>query len=377
MINKATRFCSRCVMNDRVDMEIRFDDQGLCHHCLRYDKTLSSRVIDGPEGRQRLEKIVDKIKRDGKRKKYDCVIGVSGGVDSTYVAYWVKKLGLRPLAIHFDNGWNSELAVSNIANVLKKLDIDLFTYVIDWNEFRDLQISFLRASTPDGEVPTDHAIMALLWREANRRGIKYIISGMNFKSESISVTNWAYGHADWRYIRNIHKNYGTVPLRTYPRYSLLFLGYVSMVKRIRTISLLNYIDFNKDEAQELLVSELGWRPYGGKHHESIYTRFYQGVFLPSKFGIDKRYGHLSDLINAGQLERSEAMVELDKPTYDITLQKEDRKYVLKKLGMTDLEFQAIENGEIRSFKDYKNSYYLIERLKRLANWLRSKGWYPL
>ena len=363
-------------MNDQVDELISFDGKGLCKHCQRYDELLSSRVFEGKEGDEKLSSLVTKIKLAGKGRDYDCIIGVSGGVDSTYVAYLAKQLGLRPLAIHFDNGWNSELAVNNIEAVLNKLDIDLYTYVVNWPEFRDLQISFLKASSPDGEIPTDHAIFALLWREASRRNIKYIISGMNFRSESISVPNWAYGHSDWRYIKDVHKKYGNAVLKTYPHFSLFYLLYVNIIKRIRTVSILNYFHYDKEETKKILIDELGWRSYGGKHHESIYTRFYQGVFLPEKFNIDKRYGHLSDLINAGQLSREDALVQLQEPTYDVEIQKADREYVAKKLGMTREEFADIEALPSRSFEEFKNSYALVQRFRNLANWLRARGLHP-
>ena len=368
--------CIRCVMNDNVDIHITFNAEGLCKHCQRYDELAPSRIFEEAEGVVKLAQLVDKIKAAGEAKEYDCIVGVSGGVDSTYVAYKVKELGLRPLAIHFDNGWNSELAVKNIETVLKRLNIDLYTYVVNWKEFRDLQLSFLKASTPDGEIPTDHAIFALLWSEASRRGIKYIISGMNFRSESISVPNWAYGHSDWRYVKDVHKKHGTLPLKTYPHFSLLYLLYVNAIKRIRTVSILNYFEYDKEKTKDFLTNELGWRAYGGKHHESIYTRFYQGVYLPQKFNIDKRYGHLSDLINAGQLSRDDAIEALKQPTYDPKLQKEDREYVIKKLGLTDEAFDEIEQRYVRSFENFKNSYNLVQRLRNLANWLRRIGLYP-
>ncbi len=363
-------------MNDEVDTEITFDMNGICKHCQRYDRLVSSRVLGGDEGKKKLERLVLKIKSAGHKKDYDCIIGVSGGVDSTYVAYLVKSLGLRPLAIHFDNGWNSELAVKNIESVLKKLDIDLYTYVINWAEFKDLQLSFLKASTPDGEVPTDHAIFALLWREASQRGIKHIISGMNFKSESISVPNWAYGHSDWRYVKDIHRKFGQMTLKTYPHFSLFYLVYVNLIKRIRTVSILNYIDYDKEEAKKLLTKELGWRSYGGKHHESIYTRFYQGVFLPQKFAIDKRYGHCSDLINAGQMSREEALLNVKKPTYDAQIQANDREYVIKKLGLSESAFQDILDAPLKNFKDYKNSSKGVQFFKNVVNWMRAYGLYP-
>ena len=202
--------CTRCVMSNDSDFSIIFDENGVCSHCLRYDSLVTSRVFEGKKGEEKLNRLVEQIKKAGQGKKYDCIVGVSGGVDSTYVAYLTKKLGLRPLAVHFDNGWNSSLAVENIQKTLDKLDIDLDTYVIDWDEFSDLQIAFLKASVPDGEIPTDHGIDALMWQKAAEHGVKYILSGMNFATESISVTDWSYGHSDWRYIKNIHQMYGNV-----------------------------------------------------------------------------------------------------------------------------------------------------------------------
>jgi N-acetyl sugar amidotransferase len=336
----------------------------------------SSRVATGESGRRALETIVGEIKRAGRGREYDCIIGVSGGVDSTYVAYLVHELGLRALAVHFDNGWDSELAVKNIEHVLKKLDIDLFTYVVDWPEFRDLQLAFLRASTPDGEVPTDHAISALLWREASRRGIRYIISGMNFTTESISVPDWAYGHSDWRYIRDVHRRFGTTQLRSYPHFGLAYLFYVNAIRRVRTVSILNYVDYHKEEAMALLQEKLGWRYYGGKHHESIYTRFYQGYVLPRKFGIDKRYGHLSDLINAGQMTREAALQEVSTPPYPEELQQQDLAYVTKKLGLTADQFEEIMGARRKSFRDYRNSFGVVQFMRRTVNRLRQSGLYP-
>jgi len=363
-------------MNSAVDPAIIFDEQGVCHHCRRYDSLSSSRVLCGAEGKAALQALVNKVKQAGKGREYDCIIGVSGGVDSTYVAYLVKQYGLRPLAVHFDNGWNSELAVKNIEAVLTRLDIDLYTYVVNWDEFRNLQVAFLKASTPDGEIPTDHAIYALLWKEASCRGIKTIISGMNFTTESISVPDWSYGHSDWRYIKDVHRHYGNVPLKTYPRFSFPYLLYVGAVRGVRTLSILNYVDYHKDDVMKILQEELGWKYYGGKHYESIYTRFYQGYVLPGKFGVDKRYGHLSDLINAGQLTRGQALEEIAKPPYPLEDQQHDLEYVTKKLGLTRAEFDEIMASKIKSFRDYKNSYGFVQFLRTTVNGLRARGIYP-
>lgn len=368
--------CRRCIMNREVDPLITFDSSGLCNHCLRYDALISSRVFRGQEGKDKLAALVATIKAAGKGRDYDCLIGVSGGVDSTYVAYLAKKLGLRPLAVHFDNGWNSELAVMNIERVLKKLDIDLMTYVIDWEEFRDLQMAFLKASTPDGEIPTDHAINALLWQQALKHRIKYIISGMNFATEALSVPHWAYGHSDWRYIRDVYRRFGTRKLKTYPHFGLPYLVYLNFLRGVRTVSILNYVDYNKQEVMQTIQDDLGWVYYGGKHYESIYTRFFQGYILPRKFGIDKRYGHLSDLINSGQLSREAALREIQQPPYPEELLVQDIDFVLKKFQIRQAEFDALMALPTRSFRDFKNQYNWIELLKKLVTTLRARGLYP-
>lgn len=369
--------CVRCVMSNEVDTMIHFDEKGVCHHCHRYDDLLATRVFSGAEAERRLASLTDKIKKSKKSSgQYDCLIGVSGGVDSTYVAYLVKQLGLRPLAVHFDNGWNSELAVKNIENVLQKLDIDLVTYVIDWKEFKDLQLSFLKASVPDGEIPTDHAIFALLWETATKHNIKYIISGMNFATESMSVPNWSYGHSDWKYIRSVHKVHGSVPLKNYPHFGFAKLFYYNFIRGIRSVSILNYVDYNKERVMRILQDELGWVYYGGKHYESIYTRFFQGYVLPHKFNIDKRYGHYSDLINAGQITRSQALEELQANTYSEEMKEADLAYAAKKFSLTSEQFREILAKPPTNYESFKNSARFVAKLKKLVNFLRKLGLYP-
>jgi N-acetyl sugar amidotransferase len=372
----AYQACTRCIMDTVADRSITFDAAGLCRHCRRYDELVGARRLRGERGREALLALVEKIKAAGRGREYDCLIGVSGGVDSTYVAYLVKQHGLRPLAVHFDNGWDSELATRNIERVLRNIGIDLFTHVVDWAEFRDLQLAFLKASTPDGEIPTDHAIGALLWRAAARRGIKYIISGMNFATESISVPDWSYGHSDWRYVKDVHRRFGSVKLNTYPHFSLAYLFYANIVRGIRIVSILNYEDYDKEKAMELLRTRLGWKDYGGKHHESIYTRFYQGYVLPRKFGVDKRYGHLSDLVNAGQISRAQAMAEMQRPPYPEDLQQQDLAYVSKKLRLSPQQFDEIMRAPVKTFRDYRNLYGLVQLLRATVNHLRRRRLYP-
>ena len=358
--------CTRCIM-DTTDPDIVFDAAGVCNHCHRYDLVSRQRMIQPAERKEKLARLVEEIRQAGKGKAYDCVIGVSGGVDSTYVAWVVKDLGLRPLAVHLDNGWDSELAVANIEKTLKTLGIDLYTHVIDWEEFRDLQISFLKASTPDGEVPTDHAIFALLYRIAARHGLKHIITGTNVVSEAILPEKWGYGYFDWSYVKDVHRRFGSARLSTYPHFSLPKLFYYVFLRRIRMVSILNFIDYNKQQAMDVLQNRLGWVYYGGKHYESIYTRFYQAYLLPRKFDIDKRKAHYSNLLLSGQMSRDEALEAMKAPVYPADLLEEDRQYVLKKLELDEASFAQIMAAPRRTFLDYRTSHRLFEFAKTIVN----------
>jgi N-acetyl sugar amidotransferase len=367
------RICTKCIM-DTSDPDISFDSLGVCNHCQSYDENLPKRVHRGADAEIMLHKLVNSIKKSGQKREYDCLIGVSGGVDSTYVAMLVKDLGLRPLAVHFDNGWNSELAVDNIKKTLDVLGIDLVTYVVDWEEFRSLQIAFLKASTPDGEIPTDHAITALLFMKASEHGIKYIISGMNYATEAISIPLWAYGHMDWKYIKAVNKMFGDRKLISYPHLNFYQLAWWSLVKRIHVVSILNFVDYRKEDAMAMLVNRLGWKYYGGKHYESIYTRFYQGYILPTKFNIDKRIAHLSNLVLSGQMKRFEAISELDKNEYiESGLFLEDKAYVSKKLGIGDVGLAEVIALDKKTFRSYPNSYGFVRILKIVVNQLRRFG----
>ena len=349
---------------DTSDPDIVFDDKGICNHCHKYEESFADRVFDDETAKVKLVQLVEQIKAAGKGKDYDCLIGVSGGVDSTYVAYLVKTLGLRPLAIHLDNGWNSELAVKNIENVLTKMDIDLYTYVINWEEFKSLQLSFLRASTPDGEIPSDHAIFALLFNEADKRGIKHILTGMNYRTESRYCREpRAQGHLDWKYVSGVNKRFGNRSLKTFPRITVSKLFYYWAIKRTKYISILNYINYNKEDVMGVLQDELGWKYYGGKHYESVYTRFYQSYVLPEKFNIDKRRAHYSNLILSGQMKRDEALLELQKPTCDPKIIAEDIEFTAKKLQISREEFEQIMKLPIKSYQDYPNQEYWINLMR--------------
>jgi N-acetyl sugar amidotransferase len=359
--------CRRCVM-DSTDPDIQFGVDGICHHCRAYDESVRARVFSGEEAKRRLAALVDEIKRGGRGKPYDCIIGISGGVDSTYVAYAVKRvLGLRPLAVHLDNGWDSELAVKNIEQVLNKLGIELYTEVLDWDEFRDLQLAFLRSSTPDSEIPSDHAIVSVLYRLAHKQGLRHILSGNNVRTESHHPPAWSQGHYDWRYIASLQKRFGTRPLKTFPHRNAFNLIYDA--RTIQWIDVLNYLDYKKADALKVLEQDLGWKYYGGKHYESIYTRFYQGYILPKKFGFDKRKMHLSSLICSGEITREQALAELKKPTYPEDLQASDREYVIKKLGISEADFESIMRAPPKKFSDYPS--YANMPLLNLARRLRA------
>lgn len=344
------QICKRCVM-DTSDREIVFDENGICNHCKGAEEALAK----AKEKRKHfnLDDFGEKVKADGKGKKYDCIVGISGGVDSCYVMYLVKKMGLRPLAAHIDNGWDSELAVQNIKNLLEKLDVDLYTYVVDWQEFRDLQLAFLKASTPDSEIPTDHMIFPVMGMLAHKYKCKYIIMGQNSSSESIRPRTWSHGHHDWKYIKTVYKMYGSGKLKTFPYFSRADFDYFQ--RKYVWFDLLDYIDYNKDEAKQFLQDNYEWRDYGGKHYESFYTRFYQTYILPTKFGYDKRRMHLSSLIAAGQLSREEALETLNSLPYDEKNIERDIEYFLGKMQISREEFDAIMKTAPLSYWDYPNN----------------------
>lgn len=280
---KEVTICSKCVMDTTVP-EIIFDENGVCNFCKDYKHRITKDLYTGDEAKNRLESLVKRIKKRGKNKEYDCLIGVSGGVDSTYVAYLVKKVyGLRPLAIHLDNGWNSELSVANVEQVLKRLDIDLYTEVLDWEEFKDIQISFLKSGISNIEIPTDHAIWAILIKTAAKKKIPYIIAGNNVVTESIMPESWLYGSKDSKLIRGIHSKYGKIKMKHFPYLTLFnFVDYL-LIRGIKWVPILNYVNYVKEDVKKFLIEELGWRDYGGKHYESIFTRFFHAYYLPEKF----------------------------------------------------------------------------------------------
>ncbi|MGE0637171.1 MAG: N-acetyl sugar amidotransferase [Bacteroidia bacterium] len=355
------RVCSRCILDNNDYPEISFDSAGVCDMCKAYDDISARHTFLTKNNETALSKLIAEIKDTGKNNEYDCIIGLSGGVDSSYVAYKAKELGLRPLIVHLDNGWNSELAVKNIESIVRKLGFDLYTHVINWNEFKDLQLSYFKASVVDIEALTDHAINAILYSTASKHGIKYILSGENIATEGRIPPNWAHLKNDLINIKNIHKKFGKIPIKTFPTLGELKSFYFKKIKRIRTIPLLDYIDYNKNKAKETIINELEWRDYGGKHYESVFTRFYQSYILPVKFHADKRKSHYSTLICSGQLTREEALELMKLPAYDNDKLKDDKEYVIKKLGLTEKDFDDLMKQPIRKHTDYKSivTYYNI------------------
>jgi N-acetyl sugar amidotransferase len=366
--------CARCILDTKDDPAIIFDNQGICSYCRSYEIHEAKYVKKEKAGEKELMELVDKIKQEGEGKPYDCIIGISGGVDSTYLAMRAKALGLRPLAVHIDNGWNSELAVGNIENIIKRLGLELRTTVIDWEEFRDLQLSFLKASVVDIELVSDHAIFAQIYKYALKYNIKYILNGTNIATEFILPARWIHSKRDHVNILAIHKQFGARPLKTYPLFTS-FLKWRCSWEGIQNISLLDYMPYNKQEVKKSIMRELGWRDYGGKHYESIFTRFFQGYILPVKFGIDKRKTHLSNLICSGQITREEALNEMKLPAYSEDVRAADHQFVLKKLELTERQFEDIMNLPVKAHTDYPVETDIYKRIPVLR--LLRSGWYLL
>jgi N-acetyl sugar amidotransferase len=352
---------------DTSDPEISFNSDGICNHCENANKLLSQYpyALEEKLKEREFQTIISQIKKNGKNKKYDCIIGLSGGVDSTYVAYLLKQSGLNPLAVHLDNGWNSELSVKNIESICNELNIELYTKVLNWEEFKDIQISFLKSSTPDLEIPTDHAIFVTLFEVAKEFNVKYILTGVNVATESIMPKIWSYGHWDWKYIKGIHQKFGRLRIKDFPHLGIIKLFYYLKIKRIQWVNILNYTEFNKEKAKELIKEKLNWRDYGGKHHESIYTKFYQTFILPKKFGIDKRKAHLSSLICSNQITREEAIREILMPHVIESESNIEKEYLEKKFNLSSGEFNSIMESPAKTFHDYPNSFQILSKLQRL------------
>jgi N-acetyl sugar amidotransferase len=351
---------------DTTVKEIKFDEQGICNFCHIHDEMVEKYPLN-EKGKRKLDQIINKIKQDGKKKKYDCIVGVSGGRDSTYTLYNAVKLGLRPLAVHFDNGWNSEIAVRNIKNATKKLNVDLHTVVADWEEFKDLQVAFLKASVSDGEVPTDWAIFSVLFQTAANENVKYILQGHSFRTEGFTPLSWTY--MDGKYVKAIHKKFGQKnKIKSFPLMTMEKFIYYSLIKRIKQIRPLYYIDYDEKKVLEKLKNELDWSDYGGKHFESNYTTFFQSYILPRKFNIDKRKLHFSALIRSGQISREEALHKINKEPF--SGDENEINYIIKKLGIDRSTFDKIMNEPIKSFTDYPSYYKMLKKIEKplkLAN----------
>ena len=361
--------CSRCILDDTVP-DIKFDADGVCNYCKIHDDMEKNHPL-GEEGVRNFDEMISRIKHDGLKKRYDCIVGVSGGRDSTYTLYLAVKNGLRPLAVHFDNGWNSDIAVSNIKNATESLGVDLHTHVARWEEFKDLQKSFLKASVSDAEVPTDYVILSVLYDMARKTGVKYILNGHSFRTEGVAPIGWTY--MDGRYIRSVHRVYGNQRLKSFPIMGMGGLIFNTLVKGIRVINLPEFVEYEHETVNRIIEEETGWKYYGGHHHESIYTEFFQSYYLPVKFNIDKRKLELSALVRSGQITREDALDEVSQP---YPFSKEKINYTVNKLGMTKEEFDAVMSAEPRSFKDYPTYFRTIQRLRRPIKWACDKGLLP-
>lgn len=366
------QICARCVM-DTSDPEIVFHDDGSCNHCEQYYTRIAAELPTATQRESQLERIVTRIREEGRGKDYDCIAGVSGGVDSTVVLSRLKDLGLRTLAVHFDNGWNSEIAVANIKSALDLLNIDLFTHVVDWNEFRDLQMSFIKAGVPNCEIPTDHGITATLVKTASKVGTRFVINGSNIATEGILPHSWVYYSHDHYHLRAIHQKFGTAKLVTFPSVTLQNFTLRVMSGRYKMVNLLNYIDYNKEQAIEHLKSNLGWKPYGAKHFESIYTRWYQGYYLVRRFGFDKRRAHFSALVCGGQMSRQSALDRLQVDPYAEGDWATDHEFVLKKFNMSGDQFEHLMKSPNRRHTDYPNLGRFIQGLSGLRSYIKNRA----
>ncbi len=356
------QICTRCAM-DTSDSKIAFDAHGHCEHCNNYYENILPNWHTDERGERELEVIAEKIRADGKGRDFDCLIGLSGGVDSSYVTYIAKeKLGLRPLLYHVDAGWNSQQAVNNIEKLVDGLGLDLFTEVVNWQEMRDLQLAFFKAEVPHLDTPQDHAFFGGLYNFAAKNKVKYIVTGANYSTECIrEPLEWHYHASDLRQIRDIHRQFGTIPLRTFPLANIFkYKLYYRYLKGVQVVKPLDKVPYIKEDAMDELVEKFGWQKYAHKHYESRFTRFYEGYWLPTKFGYDKRRAHFSSLIVTGQMTRDEALAKLAQPAYDPETVAEDFEYIANKLGITVAELEALRDGPNKTYRDYKNSMMFID-----------------
>ncbi|PJI89803.1 N-acetyl sugar amidotransferase [Sphingomonas koreensis] len=352
--------CTNCVM-DTTDPKIVFDEKGVCDHChTYYDHTLPNWHTD-ERGQKKLDEMVDRIRKEGKGGDFDCIIGMSGGIDSSYLVYVAKeKLGLRPLVFHVDAGWNTQIAVNNIEKIVDGLGLDLYTEVINWEEMKDLQLAFFKSGVSHVDAPQDYSFFATMYQFATKYNVKTILTGANLSTECVrNPVDWMYYQSDTAQLRDIHRQFGSRPLKTFPITSILWHKfYLPYFKGIKVEKPLNNVPYIKDEAVKLLTERFGWQPYPQKHFESRMTRFYEGYWLPTKFGYDTRKVQYSSLILTGQMTREEALERLKKPAYDEETIHQDFEYIATKLGITVAELQGYLEAPNKTYRDYKNQAWV-------------------
>lgn len=355
------QICTKTVM-DTSDSRITFNEHGVCDHVLDFYKNVLPNWHTDERGRKELAAIVDKIKQDGRKRDFDCILGLSGGVDSSYMLHMaVKEFGLRPLVFHVDGGWNSELAVHNIHVMIDKLCLDLFTEVINWEEMRDFQLAWFKSGLPHIDIAQDHAFIATLYNFADKYNIKYILNGGNISTECVrNPMEFFYYGTDMLHLRDVMRHFSTVEMKTYP-FSSVFRHkfYLRWLRGIKVVRPLNYRPYVKAKALELLEQEYGWKPYSQKHFESRFTRFYESYWLPERFGFDTRRVQFSSLILTGQMTREEALEKLAKPAYDPETIDQEFEYIATKLGITVEELRGYLIMPKKFYWDYKNQESLF------------------
>jgi N-acetyl sugar amidotransferase len=370
------RICVNCIM-DTSDSNITFDERGWCDYCRNYYRNILPHWHPDERGEREIRPVMERIRREGEGRDHDCIIGVSGGVDSSYVTFLAKeKFDLRPLLFHVDAGWNSQQAVNNVERLVDGLGVDLHTEVVDWLEMRDLQLAFFKAQVPHLDTPQDHAFFAGLYNFAAKHRFRYIITGANYSTECVrEPLEWHYHASDLRQLRDIHRRFGTRQLRTFPTADIFtYKLYYRYLKGVRVVKPLNHVRYIKEDAMQELVTRFGWQRYAHKHYESRFTRFYEGYWLPTKFGFDKRRAHFSSLILTNQLTRGEALERIAQAAYDPETIAADFEYVATKLDITVEDLRALHAGPNRSYRDYANAMPLIElgtRVQRLLGLQRA------
>lgn len=370
---KKFQMCKRCVM-DTSDPRISFNKNGICDHCENFDKNIKNIInIDQKKKMEDLEKKLINIKKSTNKENYNCLVGLSGGVDSSFLVHLlVKELKLKPMVLHVDTGWNSKESVNNVEKIIDKLNLDLHTEVINWREMKDLQAAFIKSGQPSIEIPQDHAIWASLHKIAIHKNIKYLITGGNLSTECIrEPLEWAYHASDLRHIKDIHKKFGTIKLKTFPFCNIFtYRIYYKYFRNLRTIQILNYFKYRKEEAISILEKEYGWKTYSHKHYESRFTKFWQSYWLTKKFGYDIRKTHYSSLILTNQLSRDEALNRIKSEPFDENEMPNELNYIKSKLGFSDEEFQNYIDAPNKSFKDYNSHYTIIQFFVNLSRFLK-------